>query len=230
MGGKPFEKTRTSIHGLPCNETLQFGALTKKGEPLKIELYRWNDLKLRSKNGHCMKHKPFDLVGVKVTNTQTGKPLYKRQMFFGIFGKQKRQITAKEPYQEYRGRYGIEPSFRFNKQDLFLDGYLCEGIQHLDNFLLVNQLANWLLYTAADDVQFIPRKWEMNKSAPIEKTEKLSIAKTHRSAEGLFLTFDKQPFLPKPAKKGKGNIKQERPHFPVVKKPKRKAKKPKNRP
>ena len=151
-----------------------------------------------------MKHKPFDLVGVQVTNVKTGKALYKRQMFFGIFGKQKQQITTKESYEEYRGRYDIEPSFRFNKQNLFLDKYLCEDVQHLDNFFLINQLANWLLYTAADDVQFIPRKWEVNKSAPVEKTEKLSIAKTHRSVERLFLTFDEKPFLPKPAKKGKG--------------------------
>lgn len=220
--GKSFEKIQTTIHELPYDETLQFDAVTKKGKLLKIELYRWNDLKLRSKNGHCMKHKPFDLVGVQVTDAKTGKPLFKRQMFFGIFGKQKQQITTKESYEEYRGRYDIEPSFRFNKQNLFLDSYLCEGVQHLDNFFLVNQLANWLLYTAADDVQFIPRKWEMNKSAPIEKTEKLSIAKTHRSAEKLFLTFDEKPFLPKPAKKGKGHIKEKRSHFPVVKKPKKK--------
>ena len=220
--GTPYEKVQTSIHELPHDETLQFEAVTKKGKLLKIELYRWNDLKLRSKKGHCMKHKPFDLVGVQVTNVKTGKALYKRQMFFGIFGKQKQQITTKESYEEYRGRYDIEPSFRFNKQNLFLDKYLCEDVQHLDNFFLINQLANWLLYTAADDVQFIPRKWEVNKSAPVEKTEKLSIAKTHRSVERLFLTFDKKPFLPKPAKKGKGNIKQKRSHFPVVKKPKNK--------
>jgi len=219
--GKSYQKLQTSIHERACNETLLFDAVTKKGKPLKIELYRWNDLKLRTKNGHCMKHKPFDLVGVKVINVQTGKPLYKREMFFGIFGKKKQQVTTKESYQKYRKRYDIEPSFRFNKQELFLDSYLCEDVQHLDNFFLINQLANWLLYTAAQDVQFIPRKWEMNKSAPIEKPEKLSIAKTHRSVEKLFLTFDKEPFLPKPAKKGKGNIKKKRQHFPVVKKPKK---------
>lgn len=220
--GKPYEKVQTAIHGLACDETLSFGAVTKKGKPLKIELYRWNDLKLRTKNGHCMKQKPFDLVGVRVVSAQTGELLYKREMFFGIFGKQKQQVDTKESYHRYRSRYDIEPSFRFNKQGLFLNGYLCEDVRHLDNFLPINQLANWLLYTAADDVQFVPRKWEMNRSAPIEKQERLSIAKAHRAAEKLFLTFDKEPFLPKPAKKGKGNIKKKRPHYPVVKKPKNK--------
>jgi len=105
---------------------------------------------------------------------------------------------------------------------MFLDSYDCEDVQHLDNFLLINQLANWLLYTAADGVDFIPKKWEKNKSNPPPKPDKLSIAKTYRSVERLFLTFDKEPFLPKPSKKGKGNIKKERPRFKVVKKVKKK--------
>ena len=220
--GKPYEKIQTSIHQRPCDETPCFDAVTKKGKPLRIELRRWNDLKLRSKNGHCMKHKAFDLVGVNVFDARTEQLVYKREMFFGIFGRHKQKITTKESYDNYRSRCDIEPSFRFNKQKLSLDSYLCEGVQHFDTFLLINQLANWLLYTAADDVQFIPRKWEMNKSAPVEKTTKLSIAKTHRSVERLFLTFDKKPFLPKPAKKGKGNIKKKREHYPVVKKRKNK--------
>ena len=36
--------------------------------------------------------------------------------------------------------------------------------------------------------------------------------------EALFITFNKTPFLPKPTKKGKGKIKQSRPHFKVVRK------------
>ena len=222
--GNAYKKIQTSIHQLPSDETLTFDAVTQKGKPLKVELYRWNDLKLRSKNGNCMKQKPFDLIGVKVTHAITGKPLYQRQMFFGIFGQQKKQVATKESYEKYRSRYDIEPSFRFNKQNLFLDRYLCEDIQHLDNFLLVNQLANWLLYTAVDEVQFIPRKWEVNQSKAKEQPEKLSISKTHRGAEKLFLTFDKEDFLPRSIKKGMGNIKKERQHYPVVKKSKNKVK------
>jgi len=220
--GKSYEKIQTSIYQRPCEETICFEAITKKGKPLRIELRRWNDLKLRSKNGHCMKHKAFDLVGAKVFNARTQQLVYKREMFFGIFGQHKQKITSKESYDHYRSRYDIEPSFRFNKQKLFMDSYLCEDVQHFDKFLLINQLANWLLYTAAEDVQFIPRKWEMNKSAPLKKKTKLSIAKTHRAVERLFLTFDKKPFLPKPTKKGKGNIKKKRNHYPVLRKNKNK--------
>jgi len=220
--GKPYDKIQTSVHQRAYDEIICFDALSKKGKPLRIELRRWNDLKLRSKNGHCMKHKDFDLVGVKVFNAQTQQLVFKREMFFGIFGQCKQKVKTKESYDNYRSRYDIEPSFRFNKQKLFLDSYLCEDVQHFDKFLLINQLANWLLYTAAEDVQFIPRKWEINKSTSIKKTTKSSIAKTHRAVEKLFLTFDKRPFLPKPTKKGKGNIKKKRDHYPVVRKNKNK--------
>lgn len=220
--GKSYEKEQVSVYELPFSEQQNLHATTTKGRALFVELYRWNDLKVRSKNGHCMKHKPFDLVSVKVLDAKTQKPVFTRDLFFCIFGKRKKEISLEEAYWDYRHRYDIEPSFRFNKQNMFLDSYDCEDVQHLDNFLLVNQLANWLLYVAADEVAFIPRKWEQNKTNPKPKSEKLSIAKTYRSAEILFSTFEKEPFLPKTSKKGKGNIKKKRPHYKVVKKSEKK--------
>lgn len=220
--GQTYEKEQVTIYDLPCCVEQVVKVNTKKGRALLVQLYRWNDLKIRSKKGHCMKHKPFDLVGVRVVDAQTGELVFSRDLFFCIFGKRKNEISLEEAYWDYRHRYDIEPSFRFNKQNLFLDSYDCEDVQHLDNFLLVNQLANWLLYVAADEVEFIPRKWEKNKSRSEPKPEKLSISKTYRSTEALFSTFEKEPFLPKPTKKGKGNIKKERPQYKVVKKNKKK--------
>jgi len=220
--GKAYEKEQKTIYNLPCSQEQVLQTTTSKGRALYIQLYRWNDLKIRSKNGHCMKHKPFDLVGVRVVDAQTGELVFSRDLFFGIFGQRKKDISLEEAYWDYRHRYDIEPSFRFNKQNLFLDSYDCEDVQHLDNFLLVNQLANWLLYVAAEEVEFVPRKWEQNKSNPEPRPDKLSISKTYRSTEILFSTFDKEPFLPKPSKKGKGNLKKERPYYRVVKKSKKK--------
>jgi len=220
--GESYEKEQITIYDLPCSEEQHFETTTKKGRPIIIQLFRWNNLKIRSKKGHCMKYKPFDLVGVKVVDANSRELVFKREMFYGIFGKRKTEVSLEQSYWDYRHRYDIEPSFRFNKQKMFLDSYDCEDVQHLDNFLLVNQLANWLLYVAADEVEFIPRKWEKNKSNPPPIPDKLSMAKTHRSVERLFLTFDKEPFLPKTSKKGKGNIKKERLHYKVVKKVKKK--------
>lgn len=220
--GIAYEKEQITIYDLPCSEKQVLQTTTKKGRALFVQLYRWNGLKLRSKKGHCMKHKPFDLVGVRTVDAKTGELVFSRDLFFGIFGQKKKEISLEQAFWDYRHRYDIEPSFRFNKQNMFLDSYDCEDVQYLDNFLLVNQLANWLLYVASDEVEFIPRKWEQNKSKSEAKPEKLSITKTYRSTEVLFSTFEKEPFLPKPSKKGNGNIKKDRPHFKVVKKTKKK--------
>lgn len=227
MGKKPktgaaYTKEQTSIYELPCTVQQSLQAETTKGRQLHIDLYRWNNLKIRSKNGHCMKHKPFDLVSVKVRDAQTQHLVFKRPLFFCISGQMKDQISLEQAYQDYRQRYDIEPSFRFNKQKLFLDRYQGEEVQHIDNFLLINQLANHLLFWCKEDVQFIPHKWEKKRAKAEVQTAPLSIAKTYRSTEALFLTFDETPFLPKTSKKGKGNIKKSRTHYEVVKKPKKK--------
>ena len=223
--GKAYEKEQISIYELVHDEHLTLEAKTQKDRALRIELYRWKDLKIRSKKGHCMKHKPFDVVAVKVFDAHTNKRVFKRDLFFTIFGKRKQEVTLEEAYWDYRSRYGIEPSFRFNKQNLFLQDYLCENVQHLDNFLLINQLANWLLYVAASEVKFIPKKWEKKAKKQVQDGEKLSIEKTRRAAQTLFLTFDQTPFLPKSTKKGKGRIKRKTKHYPVVKKTKKRKKK-----
>ena len=69
-----------------------------------------------------------------------------------------------------------------------------------------------------DEVQFVPRKWEKKSKKTDEKTTKLSIAKTYRSTEALFLTFDETPFLPQSRNKGKGRIKTKTKKYKVVKK------------
>jgi len=91
--GKIYEKEQITIYDLPCSEEQHFETTTKKGRPIIIQ---------RSKKGHCMKHKPFDLVGVKVVDAQTGKLVFKREMFFGIFGKRKSEISLQQAYFDYR--------------------------------------------------------------------------------------------------------------------------------
>lgn len=221
--GQIHEKEQVTIHEHAYAEHQVVEVTTSKGRRLRIELTRWNDMKIRSKKGYSMKDKPFDIVGVKTFDANTGELVFKDEMFVCICGKQKKQVSTEQAYQYYRSRYGIEPSFRFNKQKLFLDSYQCEDAQHFDNFLLVNQLANALLYLVAQEVTFTPKKWERNKSRSLKQTGQLSMAKARRAAQSLFSTFDKTPFLPKTSNKGKGNIKKARPHFEVVKKGKKKA-------
>ena len=215
---QPYEKLQTSLHEHPHDDYLELSATTSKGRALKIVLHRWNDLKMRSKKGHCMKHKPFDVVAVRVVDANTGQIVFQKDLFVCIFGKRKAEISLKEAYWDYRHRFDIEVAFRFNKQQLFFQDYDCEKMEHQQNWLLINQLANWLLYYAADEVEWIPRKWDTKQQSKQVSTDKLSIAKTHKAAQQFFSTFDMAPFQPKSTNKGRGNPKKHRPKFKVVKK------------
>lgn len=116
--------------------------------------------------------------------------------------------------------------FRFNKQKLFLDKFQTPDNQHLDNWFLVIQLAVFLLFLTASDAQHTCPKWQ--KCVPIEKEPsplRLRVAQARKSAELLFLTFDKIPFLPVKSKKGKprekGQTQGKRVRYELVKKKKK---------
>ena len=53
-----------SIMDKNTSNTAQYEATLDNGREVIVRLHRWNDLLLRSKNGHCMKKKPFDMVFV----------------------------------------------------------------------------------------------------------------------------------------------------------------------
>lgn len=215
---QPYEKLQTSLHEHTHDDYLELPATTSKGRALTIVLYRWNNLKMRTKNGHCMKHKPFDIVAARITDADTGEIVFQKDLFICVFGKQKAKVSLEEAYWDYRHRFDIEVAFRFNKQNLFFQDYECEKLPYQKNWLLINQLANWLLYEVSDEVEWIPRKWDTKQQSKPKTTEKLSIAKTHRGAQQFFSTFDLTPFQPKSTNKGKGNPKKHSPKFKVVRK------------
>ena len=153
-----------------------------------------------------MKDKPFDLLQVRVLDAQTLEPLYQRPMYLMIFGKRKTKVNTQQAYGDYRHRYDIEPSFRFEKQNLKLNKFQTSDVDHLDNWFCLVYLAQWMLFSISDKVEHCPRKWEKYNNKPKESTKRLSIAQTQRGAEAFFLTFDQKPFLPKSIKNGKGRI------------------------
>lgn len=230
--GQPYEVGQPSIFEREPDEALCMEAQTASGRKTLVHLWRWNGLKLRSKGGHNMKEKPFDLLAVKVTDAESGRALFGQEMYVAISGRRRAEIATGEGCQTYRHRYDIEPQMRFSKQKLLLDKYQTPDEGHFDNWLLCNQLAAWLLYTASDEVDFRPRKWRKylpeNKAA--QTRPRRSIAQTRHAAQELFLTFDPGPFLPLKSKKGrprqKGETQIQRTRYEVVKKTSKKAKPP----
>lgn len=166
--GEIREKYRDSLLDLPCVEQVGFSTQTKKGKLLKVELKRFNDLMIRSKPGHNMKNKPFDLLYCQVLDVEKAKPLFK-PMWLAITGSKRRLLTTFQAYCKYSHRYDIEPFFRFSKQKLLLDKYQTPCVEHLDNWVLIVQMAAWLLWVASCETEKNPKAWQ--KYLPEYKTK-----------------------------------------------------------
>lgn len=199
-----------SIFEHPCDDHIVFNSKTTKGREIRIELWRFNNLLLGNKSGHNMADKPLDLLVVEVRDAQSNKLIFGREMYIAICGQQKDQIATRQAYQFYRYRYGIEHYLRFGKQHLLLHKFQTPDINHLDNWLLIQQSVPWLLYAASAETTKRPRKWE--KYLPENKndhsiTGRLTISQTRKALEPLFLTLDLSAFKPQKSKNGKGRRK-----------------------
>lgn len=223
--GQPYQVHQRSIFEHPSDHDDQIKAYTRAGRELQVQIWRWNNLLMRSKKGKNMKDKPLDLLAIRVLDAKTQKRVFEKDIFVAIHGKRKDEISTQNGYLYYRKRYDIEPALRFGKQRLFLDKFQTPDIEHFDNWFFVYQLAVWLLFYARDEVCFIPRKWRKYLSENKDSEKPLSIAQTRHAAQNLFLTFDQTPFLPLKSKKGrprrKGEIQTPRKHY----KPQRKKRK-----
>jgi len=244
--GERKQKYRDSILDLACDEELIFQSQTSKGKLLRIQIKRFNDVMIRSKKDANMKDKAFDLLYCRVFDEEKQKTLFK-PMWLSITGEKRRLLTTLQAYCKYSHRYDIEPFFRFSKQKLLLDKYQTPSIKHLDNWVLIVQMAAWLLWTASEQVEKNPKAWqkylpeykakdtkeqEKTKINKVEqateerqsKSERLTIAQTRKGAQTLFSTFDKKPFAVPKSNKGNGRKKgtklEKRKRCKVVKKDK----------
>ncbi len=221
---QPYTVYQQSIFEVPHNDFFELEATTKKGRKIVVQIFRWNNMLIRSKNGHNMKDKPMDILAVKVRDAETGKAIFSRDMFVALSGKRKNEVTTPEGYHTYRKRYDIEPSLRFAKQRLMIDKLQTPVLEHFDNWLLIYQLTVWLLYIASDEADFRPREWRkyLPQNQQPDSGHRLSIAQTWHAAESLFLTFEQNPFKPLKSKKGrprqKGETQIQRTRYKVVKK------------
>lgn len=225
-GGKK-QKTQIAITELPPDQVLQYPQTLSNGRAVIIETRRWNNLLIRSRQKSNMKDKPFDLVQVLIFDAQTNKKVFNRGLYLGVFSSLKDEITAAEIQAQYRERYKVEPSYRFNNQALMLNRFQSPLIEHQQKWLTIVSLAQWLLYTASHEITALSVKpWQKylkknkihfckdgqytNSTLPQplnkENTTHPTIAQTQKALPLLFKTFDKTPFLPQKSKKGKGRI------------------------
>lgn len=202
---KEIAAPKPSIFEKQSDECYDYLATTNKGRSIRVCVSIRKNMMLRSKNKYNMKDKPFDLVTVEQFDAKTSKRLHKKPMYLAVCSKNKEQIPLADVYSvHYQHRYDIEPNNRFMKQQLMLDKFQTPIQAHLDLWLRVVQLAEWLLYVASEDVVSAPKKWQKYGDP---KKQCLTIAQTRKGCQSLFLNFDKTPFLPvssQISKKGKG--------------------------
>jgi hypothetical protein len=221
---QPYEVWQDAVFDKPAEQHPPFEERLRSGRRVIVRLKCWHDMLMRTKDGIAMGDKPFTLVSVQAFDAQDGSPLFKRPMFLAAFGPKRGQLSARQIYECYLQRYGIETFFRFGKRNLLLDKYQPPDAQHLHNWMYILILAAWLLYTARKDIHSRPKEWQ--KYAPLEKAaaqgQPLSMAQAHRAIQPYLLTFDKTPFFPQESKPGpgrqQGQTQTPRKRYPYVKK------------
>ncbi|MFK7984378.1 MAG: hypothetical protein AB8G86_30690, partial [Saprospiraceae bacterium] len=97
-----FSKDQRPIFTLPTDQEVTFETQLKKGREILICIYRWYDLLLRGKNGYKMDDKPFDLICIRPIDKATGAALFKRDMFVGVWGKDRRSHATIDIQQDYQ--------------------------------------------------------------------------------------------------------------------------------
>lgn len=219
---KIYRKYLTSIYDKKADESQEIERVTKKGKQLKIEIRLWKQMKMRTKKGSRMKEVEFEVVGIRVLEKESGKRVFKQDVFVAVVGQERERLSLEEVAKIFYHRFDLEMTNRFMKQNLFLEGYQTPEVQHLDNWNLVVQEAIWLLWAASKEVEKVCQKWQKYSEPKTEKGGRKTPSQTRKGLERLFLTFEKKPYLPKKCKKGlgrkRGDFQEPRKQYQVVKK------------
>ncbi len=234
--GVPYQVWRESLCEQAADEHLEKHTTLGNGRKVILDIRRWNNLFIRTKEGASMKDKPLDVLRVQVLDAQSRQAIFDRPLFVAVSGKRKSQVDSVMAQEQYRERYDVEPYYRFAKNQLLMDKLQTPDAEHLDPWLRIVQITSWLLFTARQEIgQVCCPVWQKylpkNKAALDKPQQSLTIAQTQRAAHLLFCTFDPAAFLPIKCKKGKGRLKgqtlPQRTRFNVVKKIKKSIRKTK---
>lgn len=217
-------KYQASIYENEPDEETQIWTKTKKGRELLIEIRRFNQMLMHSADGFSMKEAEFDLVSFRVLDVKTGERVFKEDVFVAVTGAERKRLNLRGIYQRFRRRFDLEVTNRFLKQEMFLEAYQTPEKENVENWILTAQTAMWLLYEAADEVEKVSPKWQKYNEPEIREGEKRTPSQTRKGAERLFLSFEKEPYLPKRSEKGSGRKKgtklEKRKEYEVEKKEK----------
>ncbi len=142
---------------------------------------------------------------------KTGERVFKEDVSVSVMGRERKSLKLKEIYERFRRRFDLEVTNRFLKQEMFLEDYQTPRKENVENWVLTAQTAMWLLYEAANEVENVSAKWQKYSEPQEVKGVKKTPSQTKKGAERLFLSFEKEAYLPKKCEKGCGRQKGEKP-------------------
>jgi len=70
-----------------------------------------------------MKEAEFEIVGIRVLEKETGKRVFKQDVFVAVVGERRKELKLEEIAEVFYRRFDLEVTNRFMKQNLFLEGY-----------------------------------------------------------------------------------------------------------
>lgn len=204
---KTITKYQRVLYEKEPNEQTVVFTKTRKERELRIEICRWNEMLMHSSDGFSMKEAEFDVVSFRVLDGTTGDRVFKEDVFVSVLGVERKRLSLKEVYERFRRRFDLEVTNRFLKQEMFLESFQTPKKENVENWVLTAQTAMWLLYEASDEVESVSAKWQKYGEPKIKEGEKRRPSQTKKGAERLFLTFEKESYLPKKCEKGIGRRK-----------------------
>ena len=216
---------QNSIHEQVADQEEHFEEYWPKSDrTVKVSILRWKDKLLKTKSGKSMKQQPVDIACIRLRDAQSGQAVFKNDLYLVISGQRRAEVATSQLRTYYLHRSDIEAYFRLAKQRLLLESFQTSQLQHLDNWLVVVQLATHLWWQASDQVQAQPNAWERynpkykqalarqqpplderpGPSLPPGQELRLSMAMTCKAMAALLATLDLSLFRPSKSKGGHG--------------------------
>ncbi len=156
--GQVMSLAKSSTHP-KVDEHCEIEWQASNGRIYTVKIDAWyNKLFRGSKKFRSSQH-PITLLRVCLVDQQ-GNPLFKKQMWLGVQGKQRDQLSLSSISQYYRSRYNIEHFFRFGKTKLLLDKYQTPESTHDESWWKFCLLAYSQLYMARSLVPQKLKPWE----------------------------------------------------------------------
>lgn len=115
------------------NEITHTTYQTRRGRTIDVTITVWHNMLMRGGKGLPTHQCPFTLLRV-VSVDEAGRTLW-RPMWLIVMGDRREEISSLQAYQSYRQRFDLEHTFRFQKQNLLLNGFETPEVEHEEQWI-----------------------------------------------------------------------------------------------